>query len=63
MKNTWKKAWRECRLLNWGTLNFCYSREVAFAAMDCYKSKRRLDNLTMRLSLRRLYHKQGLKII
>ena len=32
-RETWEKAWRECRAGNLGTLNFGFSRDVALFAM------------------------------
>ena len=35
-RRSWCVAWRHTRLLNWGTLNFCYPRWIASFCMDAY---------------------------
>jgi hypothetical protein len=63
MKTEWQLAWQQTRLLNWGTLHFCYSPRISSACKNAYNGARRCDNLEMPLWERLRYHKAGFKII
>lgn len=57
-KTIFKEAWRHCRLLNWGTLHFGYSRNISEACKYAYEKRRESSfHILTRLKL----HKQGAK--
>ena len=60
MKETFRRAWRQCRLLNWGTLHFGFSAKTAEACRYAYEKRRHEHpSLRMRLCYRRAGHNFG----
>ena len=58
----WYEAWRQTRLLNWGTLNFGYERAFATFCMDAYDFTRHLPVLPAWRFKQLGYYKKGKRI-
>jgi len=59
-RKSYAEAWRQCRLMNWGTLNFGYPRNIAGHLMDAY-NRRNATMYTARRFYALGYYAQGLK--
>lgn len=53
-RSRFRAAWRECRLLNWGTLHFTFPTAVSAACRQAYDARRHsVAPLRLRLHLRK----------
>lgn len=61
-KAAFKSAWRQCRLLNWGTLHFMAPGYVSTFCVQSYSFRRRGPMLTARRFKALGYYARGKRI-